>query len=152
MATAWSRFAFSEEFASPSDQRIDQAALESSDPTPAANAAPSPVVLSEGEIDGAGKYDQTAQRIDQAALESSDPTPAANAAPSPVVLSEGEIDDAVKYDQTARASTKKIFSHLEQELLSQPSSSSSGTVFAAMRLISSRVSSLATGRRRSSSK
>ena len=79
MATAWSRFAFSEEFASPSDQRIDQAALESSDPTPAANAAP-----------------------------------------SPVVLSESEIDDAVKYDQTARGSTKKIFSHLEQELLSQP--------------------------------
>jgi len=45
MATAWSRLAFSEEFASPAHERIDPASFESSEPIPAANAAPSPEML-----------------------------------------------------------------------------------------------------------
>jgi hypothetical protein len=59
MATAWSRLAFSEDFASPADERIVSASFESSEPIPAAKAAPSPVVLSEAEVDDVGKYDHT---------------------------------------------------------------------------------------------
>jgi hypothetical protein len=57
MATAWSRLAFSEELASPANERIVSASFESSEPIPAANAAASPVVLSE--VGDVGKYDHT---------------------------------------------------------------------------------------------
>jgi hypothetical protein len=58
MATAWAQLAFGEEFRSPADERIYPASpenFESSEPAPAANAAPSPVVLSEAEVDDVGK-------------------------------------------------------------------------------------------------
>jgi hypothetical protein len=55
MATAWSRLAFSEELASPADERIVSASFESSEPIPAANTAPPPVVLSEAEVDDVGE-------------------------------------------------------------------------------------------------
>jgi hypothetical protein len=58
MATAWSRLGFSEEFASPTHGQIDPASVESSEPVPAANAAPSPVMLSEAEVNDVGKYDR----------------------------------------------------------------------------------------------
>jgi hypothetical protein len=57
MATAWSRLAFSEEFASPAHERIDPA----SEPIPAANAAPSPEMLSEAELHNVEKYDHTSR-------------------------------------------------------------------------------------------
>jgi hypothetical protein len=61
MALAWSRLAFGEEFASPPDERIVSASFESSEPIPAADAAPSPVVLSEAEVGDVGRYDPTGQ-------------------------------------------------------------------------------------------
>jgi hypothetical protein len=59
MATAWSRLAFSEEFAYPTHEQIDPASVESSEPVPAANATPSPGMLSEAEVNDVGKYDRT---------------------------------------------------------------------------------------------
>jgi hypothetical protein len=61
MATAWSRLAFSEEFASSAHGQIDSASFESAEPIPAANAAPSPEILSEAEVDDLGKYDHTSR-------------------------------------------------------------------------------------------
>jgi hypothetical protein len=80
MAQVWAQLAFSEEFTNPADEwiapqssessqapaenpgdeRTDPAGLESSEPIPAENAAPSPVVpLTENEIDDVGKCDPT---------------------------------------------------------------------------------------------
>jgi hypothetical protein len=80
MAEVWAQLAFSEEFTNPADEWIapqssessqapaenpgdectDPAGLESSEPIPAENAAPSPVVpLTENEIDDVGKCDPT---------------------------------------------------------------------------------------------
>jgi hypothetical protein len=59
MATAWSRLAFSEEFAHPTHEQIEPVSVESSQPVPAANATPSPVLLSEAEVNDVGKYDRT---------------------------------------------------------------------------------------------